>query len=246
MQIYQLIVTYLLTLITNPGYRLLTIFRCSHSSTPLCLHHSAQCMQYFIWAQVQSGMWFLSSLHGPTGAYLGDFQVQHPKWICSCDKSLKMRKNKPKINRIPKGIQYVLSMMCKYVMVKVGEGKHEKNENRWGIYKFCWNRREYGICIIGSGGNGRPWKPPQSKIPQKFVATLLWLRNHSLVDRGYFACELSVLIILFCLITGFRLCLSYLHWNFRKMNAIWTWSWITFQKRCSALQNVMALTLNRS
>ena len=37
-------------------------------------------------------------------------------------------------------VQYVLSMMRKYILVKVGETKKtNKNENRGTLYKFCWN-----------------------------------------------------------------------------------------------------------
>jgi len=41
------------------------------------------------------------------------------------------------ITLIFSGVQYVLSMMCNYIMVKIGRSKKiEKERNRRGIYQF--------------------------------------------------------------------------------------------------------------
>ena len=64
-----------------------------------------------------------------------------------------------------RGIQYLLSMMRKCVMVKIEGAKEAKNnENRGKIYKFCQNMgvyeigpryMQYGSLALGAGC---PWR----------------------------------------------------------------------------------------
>jgi len=56
-----------------------------------------------------------------------------------------------------RGVQYMYCMMRACIVVKIGGSKKRKlnkkrllNENR-GIHKFCRNRVEYAISIIGLG-----------------------------------------------------------------------------------------------
>ena len=49
-----------------------------------------------------------------------------------------------------RGVQCLLSMMRKVIMVEVGGGESIKHQN-WGIYNY-FEMGEYAISIIGLGG----------------------------------------------------------------------------------------------
>jgi len=55
-----------------------------------------------------------------------------------------------------RGVQYVLSIMRKYIIVKVGRIKKTNRTKIGGSFRNCAAIGEGEICIMGLG-DGRPW-----------------------------------------------------------------------------------------